>query len=133
MGGIRSKVEECAYIRKLFDNLGLKVDERDIFMHRDYQSQLDMRLASQNASVPHVFVNGVSLGVRSCKVHVAGKEPPTSLVPQYCQILLMTGRGLVSLFHKVLNPCFHILCIYLQFRRKLGITWELSTRFSSFL
>lgn len=64
MGGIRSKVEECAYIRKLFDNLGLKVDERDIFMHKDYQSELDMRLAIQNASVPHVFVNGVSLGVR---------------------------------------------------------------------
>lgn len=64
MGGIRSKVEECAYIRKLFDNLGLKVDERDIFMHKDYQSELDMRLAIQNASVPHVFVNGDSLGVR---------------------------------------------------------------------
>lgn len=62
MGGIRSKVEECAYIRKLFDNLGLKVDERDIFMHKDYQSELDMRLAIQNASVPHVFVNGDSLG-----------------------------------------------------------------------
>jgi len=62
MGGIRSKVEECTYIRKLFDNLGLKVDERDIFMHKDYQSELDMRLAIQNASVPHVFVNGVSLG-----------------------------------------------------------------------
>lgn len=64
MGGIRSTVEECAYIKKLFDNLGLKVDERDIFMHKDYQCQLDMRLAIQNASVPHVFVNGVSLGVR---------------------------------------------------------------------
>ena len=64
MGGIRSKVKECAYIRKLFDNLGLKVDERDIFMHKDYQSELDMRLAIQNASVPHVFVNGDSLGVR---------------------------------------------------------------------
>ena len=63
MGGIRSKVEECAYIRKLFDNLGLKVDERDIFMHKDYQSELDLRLAIQNASVPHVFVNGISLGV----------------------------------------------------------------------
>lgn len=62
MGGIRSKVEECAYIRKLFDNLGLKVDERDIFMHKDYQSELDIRLATQNASVPHVFVNGDSLG-----------------------------------------------------------------------
>lgn len=62
MGGIRSTVEECAYIRKLFDNLGLKVDERDIFMHKDYQCQLDTRLAIQNATVPHVFVNGVSLG-----------------------------------------------------------------------
>lgn len=68
MGGIRSTVEECAYIRKLFDNLGLKVDERDIFMHKDYQSQLDMRLATKNASVPHVFVNGISLGVSKCKV-----------------------------------------------------------------
>ena len=64
MGGIRSKVGECAYIRKLFDNLGLKVDERDIFMHKDYQSELDRRLEIENASVPHVFVNGVSLGVR---------------------------------------------------------------------
>lgn len=62
MGGIRSKVDECAFIRKLFDNLGLKVDERDIFMHKDYQCQLDKRLGVQNAAVPHVFVNGDSLG-----------------------------------------------------------------------
>lgn len=64
MGGIRSTVEECAYVRKLFDNLGLKVDERDIFMQKDYQGQLDIRLGKQNASVPHVFINGTSLGVR---------------------------------------------------------------------
>lgn len=64
MGGIRSKVEECAYVKKLFDNLGLKVDERNIFMHKDYQNQLDKRLGIQHASVPHVFVNGASLGVR---------------------------------------------------------------------
>lgn len=64
MGGIRSTIKECAYIRKLFDNLGLRVDERDIFMHKDYQCQLDKRLGIQNASVPHVFVNGISLGVR---------------------------------------------------------------------
>lgn len=64
MGGIRSTVEECAYIRKLFDNLGLKVDERDIFMHKDYQCQLDKRLGIQNASVPYVFINGNPLGVR---------------------------------------------------------------------
>lgn len=64
MGGIRSTVEDCAYIRKLFDNLGLKVDERDIFMHKDYQNQLDMRLAMENVPVPHVFVNGIPLGVR---------------------------------------------------------------------
>ena len=63
MGGIRSTVDECAYVKKLFDNLGLKVDERDIFMHKDYQYQLDTRLAVQNAPVPHVFVNGTSLGV----------------------------------------------------------------------
>ena len=63
MGGIRSKVDECAFIRKLFDNLGLKVDERDIFMHKDYQCQLDKRLGVQNAAVPHVFVSGDSLGV----------------------------------------------------------------------
>jgi len=62
MGGIRSTVEECAYVRKLFDNLGLKVDERDIFMQKDYQGQLDIRLGKQNASVPHVFINGTSLG-----------------------------------------------------------------------
>lgn len=62
MGGIRSTVEECAYIRKLFDNLGLKVDERDIFMHKDYQCQLDKRLGIQNASVPYVFINGNPLG-----------------------------------------------------------------------
>ena len=80
MGGIRSKVEECAYIRKLFDNLALKVDERDIFMHKNYQSELDMRLAIQNASVPHVFVNGVPLGVRLCKVHIAGNEPTSPLI-----------------------------------------------------
>lgn len=73
MGGIRSTVEECAYIRKLFENLGVKVDERDIFMHKDYQCQLDTRLGIQNASVPHVFVNGVSLGVRkpTCMFHLA--------------------------------------------------------------
>lgn len=62
MGGIRPKIKECAFIRKLFDNLGLKVDERDIFMHKDYQCELDKRLGIQNATVPHVFVNGNSLG-----------------------------------------------------------------------
>ncbi|XP_028513040.1 glutaredoxin domain-containing cysteine-rich protein 1 [Exaiptasia diaphana] len=62
MGGIRSTVGDCRVIRNIFENHRLKVDERDIFMEKKYQIELDRRLKIEGAQVPQVFVNGVWLG-----------------------------------------------------------------------
>jgi len=67
MGGIRATVEECRFVRRIFENHRLKVDERDIFMEKKFQAELDSRLKMDGAPVPQVFVNGVWLGVsKSC-------------------------------------------------------------------
>jgi len=63
MGGIRSTVGDCRVIRSIFENHRLKVDERDIFMEKKYQAELDSRLKTEGAQVPQVFINGVWLGV----------------------------------------------------------------------
>ncbi|XP_031570667.1 glutaredoxin domain-containing cysteine-rich protein 1-like [Actinia tenebrosa] len=62
MGGIRSTIANCQNIRKIFQNLRLKVDERDIFMHKEYQAELDNRVGMEGTAVPQVFVNGHLLG-----------------------------------------------------------------------
>ncbi|EDO49599.1 predicted protein [Nematostella vectensis] len=62
MGGIRSTVDECRFVKKLFDNLNVEIDERDIFIHKEHQVELDRRLQEEKAPVPQVFVNGICLG-----------------------------------------------------------------------
>lgn len=63
MGGIRSTIGDCRNVRKIFQNLRLKVDERDIFMHKEYQTELDNRVGMEGTAVPQIFVNGFWLGV----------------------------------------------------------------------
>lgn len=69
MGGIRSTVGDCKFVRSIFENHRLKVDERDIFMEKKYQIELDHRLKTDGAQVPQVFVNGVWLGVSKIDLH----------------------------------------------------------------
>ena len=80
MGGIRSTLQECKFIRNLFDNLALKTDERDIFMEKEHQAELDEKTGELNSPVPQVFVNGVWLGVSllTTLIHFVHQLNPTS-------------------------------------------------------
>lgn len=97
MGGIRSTEQECRFIKNLFNNLALKVDERDIFMQREYQTELDNKLGITNSPVPQVFVNGICLGVSEVSLgFVMSKEDELIRFGMFCSI---------SLFVEVLIGC----------------------------
>eukprot|EP00118_Oscarella_pearsei_P025532 m.308334 g.308334 ORF g.308334 m.308334 type:complete len:228 (+) comp43793_c0_seq1:79-762(+) len=61
MKAVRDTMEQCGYVKRLFENMMMKVEERDVFMNAHYQSELEDRLGNQ-ATVPQVFIGGQLLG-----------------------------------------------------------------------
>lgn len=62
MTAVRATSDECAYVRKVFQNLGLPFDERDVFIHKEYQKELQTRLG-KHLNLPQVIIDGVYIGV----------------------------------------------------------------------
>ena len=61
---VRETHEHCKTVRNILMTHMLEYEERDIFMSRDNQRELQERLAgAQNVDVPQVFVDGQHLGV----------------------------------------------------------------------
>ena len=63
--GVRSTFEECRYILDLFHNLRIRVEDKDIYMHKFYFKELEERLQKygDQLSVPQVFISGQHIGV----------------------------------------------------------------------
>ena len=68
MTAVRSRFEQCSYVKRIFTNLRVKVEERDVFMNAYYQSELDERVG-RGATVPHVFISGQHVGVRNKQIN----------------------------------------------------------------
>lgn len=61
--GVRSTYEECKYVLSVFHNLRVKVEEKDIYVHKFYHNELEERLQKRCVAVPQVFVGGQHIGV----------------------------------------------------------------------
>ena len=64
--GVRSTFEECKYVLSVFHNLRVRVEERDIYVHKYYHSELEERIEGEEerVNVPQVFISGQRIGVR---------------------------------------------------------------------
>lgn len=63
MTAVRKRFEACRYVKRIFTNLRVKIEERDVFMNSYYQAELDERVGRE-AAVPQVFISGQLVGVR---------------------------------------------------------------------
>lgn len=63
--GVRHTFEECRYVLDLFHKLRIRVENRDIYMHKFYYKELEERLLQRGGhiSVPQVFISGQCIGV----------------------------------------------------------------------
>lgn len=60
---MRSTFEECKYVLSVFHNFRVRVEERNIYVHKFYHSELEERLGGKKVSVPQVFISGQHIGV----------------------------------------------------------------------
>jgi len=64
MGIVRATAQRCARVRQILRTLLVRFDERDLFMARDAQAELQSRLNTATLpQLPQVFVEGRLLGV----------------------------------------------------------------------
>ena len=63
MTAVRKRCEECRQVKKIFANMRVKIEERDVFMNANYQTELDERIGHVT-TVPQVFISGQLVGVR---------------------------------------------------------------------
>ena len=61
--GVRSTCEECKYVVSVFHNLRVRVEEKDIYVHKFYHNELEERLQKRGVAVPQVFVGEQHIGV----------------------------------------------------------------------
>ena len=62
--GIRDTYARCTEVRKIFQNLRVAFEDRNIYMSSEFAKELDERLPK--ALVPQLFFNGKYVGVRPC-------------------------------------------------------------------
>jgi len=59
---LRETWARCVKVRQILRNLLIKVDERDVFMSRENQTELMERMGTCGLQLPQVFVDGQYLG-----------------------------------------------------------------------
>eukprot|EP00271_Cylindrocystis_brebissonii_P000586 TRINITY_DN10689_c0_g2_i2.p1 TRINITY_DN10689_c0_g2~~TRINITY_DN10689_c0_g2_i2.p1 ORF type:complete len:392 (-),score=135.98 TRINITY_DN10689_c0_g2_i2:830-2005(-) len=59
---IRKTFAECNRVRQLLQNLMLVFEERDVSIHAEYRQELASILDLPSAPVPHLFIEGRSIG-----------------------------------------------------------------------
>lgn len=62
MTAVRSTTDACSYVKKVFLNRGIPFEERDVFIHKEHQKELQKRLG-KHLTVPQVIINGNHVGV----------------------------------------------------------------------
>ena len=63
LGLIRSTQDDCRYVRRIFHNLMVKFEEKDLFVQPYFKEELQRRLDGEELTLPKVFVNGTIIGV----------------------------------------------------------------------
>ncbi|XP_071086798.1 glutaredoxin domain-containing cysteine-rich protein CG31559-like isoform X2 [Haliotis cracherodii] len=59
---VRDTWEKCKVVRNILQTHMVRYEERDLYMSRDHQRELQDRLATDHIDVPHVFADGIHLG-----------------------------------------------------------------------
>ena len=72
--GVRSTFEECKYVLSVFHNLRVRVEERDIYVHKFYLKELEERLQGDRCTVPQVFISGQHIGVSLADTSLTAKS-----------------------------------------------------------
>ncbi|KAK3719850.1 hypothetical protein RRG08_040151 [Elysia crispata] len=65
MSVVRETSERCKSVRHLLQNHMVRYEERDLYMSREIQQELNYRLKQEGISelrLPHVFADGIHLG-----------------------------------------------------------------------
>jgi glutaredoxin len=62
MTAVRATNEACAYVKKVFENRGLPFEERDVFIHKEHQKEMQNRLG-KGVGLPQVIIDGIHIGV----------------------------------------------------------------------
>lgn len=63
---VRETSERCKIVRNLLQNYMVRYEERDLYMSREIQQELNHRLSQEgigNVRLPHVFADGICIGV----------------------------------------------------------------------
>ncbi|KAL5981082.1 hypothetical protein ACLOJK_029002 [Asimina triloba] len=60
--GVRKTYEDCCRARLILKGLGVRVDERDVSIHRGFREELLELLGPVFGGLPQVFVNGTYVG-----------------------------------------------------------------------
>ncbi|RUS72662.1 hypothetical protein EGW08_019577 [Elysia chlorotica] len=71
MSVVRETSERCKSVRHLLQNHMVRYEERDLYMSREVQQELSYRLKQEGVSelrLPHVFADGIHLGVSKCNI-----------------------------------------------------------------
>ena len=63
---MRSTQYECGYVKRVFHNLMVKLDERDLFVHPHFKKELQKRLGTEMFTLPQIFIDGKLIGVSNC-------------------------------------------------------------------
>ncbi|XP_073001942.1 uncharacterized protein At5g39865-like [Typha latifolia] len=60
--GVRKTYEDCCLVRSIVKGYGVRVDERDVSMHRGFRDELCQILGVAQVRLPSLFANGKYLG-----------------------------------------------------------------------
>ena len=64
MTAVRSTTEACSSVKKVFQNRGVPFEERDVFIHKEHQKEMQKRLGMENGlTLPQVIISGEHIGV----------------------------------------------------------------------
>ena len=85
---LRETWARCVKVRQILRNLLIKVDERDVFMSRENQTELMERMGTCGLQLPQVFVDGQYLGVKMLPIYFSFVRPlipiPAAATLFYC-------------------------------------------------
>jgi len=62
LGFVRATQYECKYVKKIFHNLMVRFDERDLFVHPHFKDELQKKLGRDIITLPQVFIDGKLIG-----------------------------------------------------------------------
>ena len=69
---IRETYEHCVHVKNILQTHMVLYEDRDVFMSRENQRELQQRLGVNKVILPQVFADGQHLGVSLCIIFIKG-------------------------------------------------------------